>query len=336
MSSELKKQQNAERSRKSYEARKEKIAQRRKELREAKKQELEIFIKSLDLNYIREELNKNIINKQTNLIYNKTLSDLINILELENKDETYFNNYEEIKKKIDEAKQTRFKDRLLSDNSKKLLFQFILKANELNIIKYNEEVKEKYKEFYELLNIQNKINIEGKQEEETVLTFNDYLPIIKKEYGEISKQYLVASLYNIFGFRDDLQLIIIDDLEKATDKTKNYLFNDNIILNEYKTSYKYKSEIVKIPEELMILIKKYIRKEKLKINDYLFGSDRLAPYIQKFNKRLNLDITINKYRQMRVSQTEATTAEQILKLSKEMKHNTATTKIYKRNIKKNI
>jgi hypothetical protein len=211
-----------------------------------------------------------------------------------------------------------------------------------NKIKVSIIAYEKYKYNFDLLKIISKDSTALIQESgETVMTFDEYLPLIKNEYGEKSKEYLISKLYSFNGFRDDLNLTIITEPIEAGDDTKNYVIIPSdeegvclIILNEYKTKSKYGVQNLTIPPDISLLIKNYKKNNNLNDNELLFNSKSLSSYIKKFNNKIGLNITINKFRQMKVSEqlNQHTSPEERLELSKTMKHSPDTSKHYKRNI----
>ena len=73
----------------------------------------------------------------------------------------------------------------------------------------------------------------------------------------------------------------------------------------------------------------------IQYNDYLFGKSKLSGFIKKFNDKMDLPITINKLRQMKVSKVlnNNPSIEERVKLGREMKHSTTTSEKYKRKIK---
>jgi hypothetical protein len=169
------------------------------------------------------------------------------------------------------------------------------------------------------------------------MDFNEYLAKVKSHFGDVSKEFIIASLYNLSGFRDDLILKII--AVKPKDDKENYIIipkdkkrNLSIELNNYKTSGKYGHDSIPIPKDLSKLIRQYIDDANLEYDDYLFGSKSLSGFIKKFNEKMGLNISINKLRQMRVSNVlnNNPTVEQRVKLSKEMKHKALTSEKYQR------
>jgi hypothetical protein len=139
------------------------------------------------------------------------------------------------------------------------------------------------------------------------MDFDEYLELVEKEYGVGSQQYLIASLYHLDGFRDDLQLKIIQDEDDSESNKINYVVvprnkkNCTIILNVYKTSKKYGQVLIPIPDRLSKLIKYFVTGYNLKYGQYIFGDKPLTKYISDFNRTMGLDVTINTLRQMLVS-----------------------------------
>jgi hypothetical protein len=270
---------------------------------------------------------------RTIAFYNDTFKTLNKILG----ESIDYNKYKIIIKKINSA---TYNNKLYSINSKKNFYQLILKMINNKKIIVSIKTHDAYKYQYELLNIISKDKTTISQTEETVLTFDEYLPLIKNEYGEQSKEYLISKLYSFNGFRDDLNLIIIKNRDDETDETKNYIVipdeHDNeciIILNEYKTKKRYGKEILTLPTDISLLIKEYKKNNNLNINDLLFNTESLSSYIKKYNNKIGLNITINKFRQMKVSEqlNQNTSPEERIELSKSLKHSVETSKLYKRN-----
>ena len=278
------------------------------------------------------QLTKTEPSARTIAFYNDTLKTLNKILG----ESIDYKKHKNIIKKINDASHNNI---LYSTNSKKNFYQLILKMISENKIKVSIRTYDAYKYQYDLLNILSKDKTAISQNIETVLTFEQYLPLIKNEYGEQSKEYLISKLYSFNGFRDDLNLIIIKNKEDETDETKNYIIipdeHDSeciIILNEYKTQKRYGKEILTLPIEISLLIKEYKKNNNLDINELLFNTESLSSYIKKFNNKINLNITINKLRQMKVSEklNQSITPEERLELSKSLKHSPETSKAYNR------
>lgn len=276
----------------------------------------------------------------TTYFYDNTLKTLFKILLTDNL-KTMFKKYNDVIIKINTSS---YNNKLYSTNSKKAMYQTILFLISNDKIKVSKKAHEAYKKEFELLNITSREQTEQNQQKETVLKFDEYLKKIKEAYGEGSKQYLISLLYSFYSFRDDLILEVIPTEKEATETNKNYVViptgkirNCIIILNEYKTSKRYGQDIISLNSEISNLMKQYKSNNDIKNNGFLFGEKPLSGYIKKFNDKLNLNITINTLRQMKVSETlnEKGDAETRLNLSKIMKHSPETSKKYKRTMKTN-
>jgi hypothetical protein len=242
--------------------------------------------------------------------------------------------------KIESAKQKKDPTKLYSTNTKKGLYQALLKLVDTLNIKISKNAKDAYVNMFESHAIESHINTKEKVANEEIMDFNKYLEQVKTKFGATSKEFLIASLYNLSGFRDDLTLKIVST--KPKDETSNYIIipmdkkkNLTIELNQYKTSGKYGQDIIPIPQVLSKSIRKYFEDNELEYQDYLFGSKGLSGFIKKFNEKMGLKISINKLRQMRVSNVlnNEPTIQERVKLSKEMKHKPMTSEKYQRKTK---
>jgi len=247
-----------------------------------------------------------------------------------------FKRAEEVIERINAA---LYNNKLYSNNSKKAMYQTILTLIRDNKTKVSKKAEEAYKRQFELLNIMSREQTEKKQKEEHVISFDEYLKLIKTAYGEDSKQYLIALLYSFYSFRDDLILEVIPIEKEARDTNKNYVVipslkskNCMIILNAYKTSGRYGQDKILLPTNISNLMKQYRLNNSINYYEYLFGDKVLSSFIKYMNDKLNLNITINTLRQMKVSETllENDDANTRLKLSKMMKHSPETSKKYNR------
>jgi hypothetical protein len=242
--------------------------------------------------------------------------------------------------KIESATQKKDPSKLYSVNTKKGLYQAILKLVDTLNIKISKNAKDAYVNKFESHAVESHINTKQKVANDEVMDFEAYLKQVEAKFGPTSKEYLIASLYNLSGFRDDLTLKIVST--KPKDETHNYIIipidkkkNLTIELNLYKTSTKYGQDIIPIPQPLSKAIRKYFEDQELEYQDYLFGSKGLSGFIKKFNDKMGLKISINKLRQMRVSSVlnNEPTVEERVKLSKEMKHKPMTSDKYQRKTK---
>lgn len=245
-----------------------------------------------------------------------------------------FDDPNDVIKKIETAKQIKQNEEY-STNSKKSIYQTILYLID-NYFKDSISVKNKYlDEFEKYKMISNEQTEQNKKK--PVYNFDSYLNEVEKKYTADSKEFIIASLFRMYGFRDNLkELKIIKDINESNDETKNYIYIDKneikIIMNNYKTKEKYKQQIINIKDPLKTHIYNYIKKNNLKYNDFLFGSSSLIKFIIKFNKDMGYDISINTYRHMLVSIEEPKTPAEYVKLSKIMNHSAETNKKYKQEV----
>lgn len=348
------KEQNRIRSKRYYDSKKEIIAVRRKESRdECKTCKEEVKNKPVEkpkkdnskivLN--REEsttqLKESIISESSKRFYENTLKTLEDILDCSDFNKC-LKNSKTVIYKIESAHQKKDPSKLYSINTKKGLYQAILKLIDTLGIKISKNAREAYVNKFELTAITSHEQTKNKIANNETMDFKEYIKKVKDKFGETSKEYLVVLLYDLSGFRDNLQLLIIQKESEATKKDINYIVvppsktnNLKIVLNEYKTSGKYGQDVITIPKDLSKLIRNYMEINDLTNNDYLFGKAKLSGFIKKFNDKMGLNITINNLRQMRVSSVlnNNPSDEQRLKLSKEMKHKPITSENYKRKTK---
>lgn len=346
--------QNRARAKRYYENNQRKIAERRKASREEcktckeeKAAEPPKPIKT-DLSKVKlsrelssTHLQDKIESESSKKFYGNTLKTLEDILDCEDFNKC-LKNSKMVIYKIESAHQKKDPTKLYSVNTKKGLYQCILKLVDTLDIKISKNAKDAYTEKFEGHAVQSHIQTKERIANDEVMDFNEYLNKVKSQFGDVSKEFIIASLYDLSGFRDDLVLQIIS--AKPKDDKENYIVvpvdkkkNLSIELNNYKTSGKYGHDSILVPRELSKLIRQYMDKEKLLYHDYLFGSKALSGFIKKFNAKMGLNISINKLRQMRVSKVlnNAPTIEQRVKLSKEMKHKPLTSEKYQRKTKSN-
>ncbi len=251
---------------------------------------------------------------------------------------TCFQNAPEVIKALNDAKQKRDPTKGYSINSKKSYVQMILKLSDVLGIPLSAETKQDYVDAFDVLKLDSKEQTKARQEEakeskEEPLTFQKYLPMVAEKYGTDSKEYLIASLYSINGFRDDLQLRLV---RVPDDKGDNQLVVARpghpyrILLNKYKTDAKYGIKTVTVPSEISKLIRSYITKNKLKIDSFLLGPNKLTGFISKFNREMGLPVSINTYREMLVSPVIGTMSSvERVQLAKKMGHSPATSEHYR-------
>lgn len=301
----------------------------------------------INYNYSYDELiniiNEKILNQTSKKTYINNSKTIYEILDTTN----IYKSLKNYKNVIYKLKTISLKNdnKIYSVNSLKLFFQTILKIISLYNLKLSKNATEEYKKEFELLKITSNINNEEINKE--VLNFNDYINLIKEKFGVLSKEYIIILFYKIHTFRNNLKnLLIIDKLPEEENKNINYLLipkdnkkNVSFYLNNYKTKDKYGQNIININKLDSQEIRNYIKKNNIEYNNYLFKNN-ISSFIRKFNKNINLDITINTLRKMKIS-TELKDNEKnpniILKTANDAGHTSTTQqKIYLKTLKKNI
>ena len=133
-------------------------------------------------------------------------------------------------------------------------------------------------------------------------------------------------------------LIIKPTIKDADDDDFNYIVipkkeNLTLIVNQYKTSDKYGQIKVKLSLPLSKIIRKYVEREKLNYDEFLFGDKPLSSFVSEMNKKIGIIGGISLFRQMSVSDLLKTkpTAQQRQKLADTMKHAPLTQLKYLRN-----
>jgi len=285
------------------------------------------------------QLKESIDNENSKKFYDNNIKTLAYILDCDD-----FNKCLKASKqviyKIESAYQKKDPTKLYSINSKKAIYQSILKMIDGLGIRISKNARDKYTNRFEIMNATSHEQTKHKMQTEQVMDFEQYLKLVKDKFGEVSKEYIIALLYNLSGFRDDLILKVVP--RKPKEPNENYLIvspnaNHNLIieLNQYKTADKYGQDIIKIPRDLSKLLRLYMFNNTIVYGDYLFGKKSLSSFIKKFNEKLGLNISINKLRQMRVSNVlnNNPSIEDRVKLAKEMHHKTTTSDKYQRKTK---
>jgi len=180
-----------------------------------------------------------------------------------------------------------------------------------------KSTKKYYNQQLEIYKISSNDETIEKQETAQIPTFNEYLQKIKDEYGIESKIYVLSKLYQEVTIKD------------ADDDESNYIVvpkkeNLTLIVNQYKTSDKYGQIKVKLSLPLSKIIRKYIEREKLTYDEYLFGDKSLSSFVSKMNKGIGITglKAISLYRNMSVTDLLNTkpTANQRQTLAETMKH----------------
>jgi hypothetical protein len=204
-------------------------------------------------------------------------------------------------------------------------------------IKLTKRVYANYQNFVELLKQHVNNELVDKQDTEIVMKFGDYINQIKTKFGETSKIYLIALLYNELTLRDDFQLQIVDKLPKVLEH--NYIVLNNtrlrVVITKYKTEKKYGVISELLSQSLSTKLKKYIHTTGLVVGDYLFGNEPLSNFILYNNKQIGVNGGVSLFRHMKITELSNDaniSQEDMIKLASKMKHSPLIQLQYLRNL----
>ena len=187
-------------------------------------------------------------------------------------------NYDKIEKIIREGKMKSKPDDDYSLNSRRMIVSMIVySSDKIPGIILSDDLKAKYTKLNELYTIMSKDLTESKKllNSYAVMKLSVYLNKIMAEFGQDSKEYLIARMYVQITARDDFHLYIVDRLGKTTNKTRNFLVvprtgSCTIVLNTYKTAFRYNTYKKEVDNELTTLIRNYIAKHNIQYDECLF------------------------------------------------------------------
>jgi hypothetical protein len=220
------------------------------------------------------------------------------------------NNFDEMKLRLDNARQIKNPLLKYSPESTKVITQSILWAIMNLPIPVNPEIFAKYENLVRIMTVKSIEHKESQKNniENSVLSYQLYMDKIKSAFGVDSIQYLIASIYNIITCRDDIASLVIisNNTEAITDNT-NYLIlpqngDGTIILQEYKTSGVYKKLSFPLSSDLTTLIKRYVVSQQL--TTHLFPKNvkgGLSKLISSMNKKIGIIGGINVIRRMKIT-----------------------------------
>jgi integrase len=229
------------------------------------------------------------------------ISNLVSINKKLNGEHTFefYENYEPILRFIEkEDMSLQTKKTLLSA----LYILTHIKEYREKMISYCNEVNNKYKEQ----------KLTDKQKEHRI-TFDDVKAKVEEAFNNLKnnptlenyKLYL-ASCFSSGIYspprRSEFANVKIKDYDINTD---NYLLKKKIIFNQYKTAKKYGSQTYEIPNEVLPILKKYL---KVNTSDYLFTkSDNKTPmsnsdYNRLLNKVFGKTISVDALRSIYLSE----------------------------------
>jgi len=209
-------------------------------------------------------------------------------------------NFDKIKNEIETAKQIKDPTKLYDVNSKKQVFQSIVWLITHFEIHINPELKQKYKEIFEVYKVKSAEQREEKQGNESagkgaVAPVNTILKTVEDKYGEDSKQFLIVSFYKNAPVRDNFAgLVVIPSIRKNDNTETNYVVvprQENqkctLVIQKYKTDKLYGILKFQLDERTSTLLRNYIKKKKVQYDGKLFPEykkDSMSSYISNFMK----------------------------------------------------
>ena len=236
-------------------------------------------------------------------MYVSNLNKLMKIFETDNL--KFLSNAEKVKKKLEDKHFTTQRNYYNSI----IVYLMSKDMDQKTIDKYNEvrdELNKKYTENQQsgIISDKQKNNFielsELKDMVKRIQTDLD-IPKLKKKDTLSQKEYKLLQVYVILEIliripmRNDLSNLVKitrREYNKLTDKQKednNYLVIDKtkmeFIMNDYKTSKKYKEKVITIPKDLEKIIRMYIRKNGDSKNLFPMSRNALSQLLIKTSKK---------------------------------------------------
>ena len=250
-------------------------------------------------------------------MYVSNLNKLMKIFETDNL--KFLSNVDKVKKKLEDkhftTQRNYYNSIIVYLMAKDLNKQFIDKYNEVR-----DELNKKYQENQEsgVISEKQKNNfIELSELQDMVKEIQKDLdiPKLKKKETLTQKEYKLLQAYVILEIliripmRNDLsnlEKITRREYNKLTDtqkKDNNYLVIDKtkmeFIMNDYKTSKKYKEKVISVPKDLEKIIRMYIRKNGDSKNLFPMSRNALSQLLIKTSKKyLNKSISTTMIRKI--------------------------------------
>jgi hypothetical protein len=253
-------------------------------------------------------------------------------------------NFDKIKKSIEEGVQVNGKPYSL--NSKKALFQAIVYVIDHLHVPLADATVEKYKVIMQLYVGNSKKQTDDRKSDPAfaVMPYSTYMNKIKTEFGEKSKQFLVASLYNEVTVRDDFNLEIVSSEREVKNTEQNYVIiprvvktNCTIVIQSYKTDAKYGIIKVKTSTALSKQIRDWSQENKLTDGMKLFTNKSLSDFVSTMNKSVGaMTGGINYIRQSKITEAlgkQVMSDEDKIRFSRRMAHSPMAQLKYVRAIK---
>tara|TARA_R110000782_G_scaffold18587_1_gene50994 strand:+ start:156 stop:1208 length:1053 start_codon:yes stop_codon:yes gene_type:complete len=222
-----------------------------------------------------------------------------------------------------------------SINSKKGFIQSILISITSLKIKLSKKTMNIYQDYFDKLKIMSNNENQNKQQE-TVISFDSYIDLVKEKFGNLSKEFVLASLYNEATLRDNFNnLIIVKTLKETNDTNNNYIVIGSgvakLIINNYKTSESYGKIKINLSNELTKIIKSYMKFNNIDIGNSLFGVYKsLSSLVSSINKSVGINGSISMLRHMKVTDLISKESDPVkrIELAKKMGHSPVTQLAY--------
>ena len=250
-------------------------------------------------------------------MYVSNLNKLMKIFEKDNL--KFLNEVDKVKKKLEDKHFTTQRNYYNS------IIVYLMSKDKDNktIEKYNEVRDELNKKYTE----NQQSGIISEKQKQSFIPLNELqdmvkqiqkdldIPKLKKKETLTSKEYKLLQAYVILEIliripmRNDLsnlEKISRREYNKLTDKQKednNYLVIDKtkleFIMNDYKTSKKYKEKVISVPKDLEKIIRMYIRKNGDSKNLFPMSRNALSQLLIKTSKKyLNKSISTTMIRKI--------------------------------------
>ena len=180
---------------------------------------------------------------------------------------------------------------------------------------------------------------------------NEWKKKVLEHYGEQSKQYLIASLYDQVPVRDNLgNLNIVDNMKDVINMKMNYIVipraptPSTVVLNVYKIADKYETQKYKLDSKLTNSLRNYISNNAV-VDKILFKTARqkttdikLSGFLSNMNKKLEIKGAVNFTRKSNIKEKiqnkSGVTSQDEAVLSRKMGHSVQTQKTYMTGVKK--
>lgn len=227
-------------------------------------------------------------------------------------------------------KATKTNDEEYSDNTKKALFEVVVKLADYE--KATKQTLEKYNDAFSKYKLLSEKVVEKKREN-VFPTFASVVTKIRDFYGEDSKEFLISKMYEVLPVRDDFHLKIVSAVKDTNDKNENYIVKAKnkftIVINKFKTDTRYDTIKKEIERKSLLfeLITNFIKLTKPE--KYLFGDTiKNSVFVSNMFKNMKFNTmgegAISFFRKLAKANNDDTDVEGVVRLSKIMGHSGST------------